>query len=352
MAELVVEDLKIRLGGNDILKGVSLDLSRGEVAALLGPSGSGKTTLLRSVAGLEQPYSGRITVASKPVFDGAASINQPTEARGLGFVFQSYALWPHRTVAENVTYSLKLRGVSKADQTARVQRTLDSLGLGQLGHRYPHELSGGQQQRVAIARALVYEPTVVLLDEPLSNLDAKLREEARAFLKELVTRENLAALMVTHDQAEALAIANKIMLLNGGVVEQSGSPQEMYGAPRTLFTAEFMGSNNRVDGTIRSISGEQAILKVGDTNLTGKARCRRKAPGAAGSAIIRLEAVRFANEGGPNRTLLALTTSMFLGSHWEHVFRGGGVAVRAHSQTDLKPGDYYVEFPQDQLWIF
>jgi len=352
MAELTVTDLKIRLGGLDILKGVSLDLQRGHVAALLGPSGSGKTTLLRSVAGLERPYAGRIVVGSTPVFDGTAGLDLPTEARGLGFVFQSYALWPHRTVAENVAYSLKLRGVSKSERETRVQKALDSLGLGKLGHRYPHELSGGQQQRVAIARALVYGPTVVLLDEPLSNLDAKLREEARAFLKELITRENLAALMVTHDQAEALAVADQILLLNGGVVEQSGTPTEMYGAPRTLFTAEFMGSNNRLDGVLRTVGGGRAVIAAGEAELQGQARCGAKQPGEQAAAVIRLEAVRCTQEPGPNRSPFELSTSMFLGSHWEHLFRASGASVRAHTQQPIAPGRYYVEFPAESLWIF
>ena len=352
MAELVVEHLKIRLGGNEILKDVSLQLNRGEITALLGPSGSGKTTLLRSVAGLEQPYDGRILVGGKPVFDGKAGLNVPTEQRGLGFVFQSYALWPNRTVSDNVTYSLKLRGVGAAEQAERVGKTLDSLGLGKLGHRYPHELSGGQQQRVAIARSLVYQPTVVLLDEPLSNLDAKLREEARAFLKELIMRENLAALMVTHDQAEALAVANRILLLNLGYVEQAGSPEDMYGSPRTLFTAEFMGSNNRLDGKISSVSGQTAAINVGGTTFNGLARCGDKASGAGGSGVIRLESVKLAETGGDNRMQFDLVTSMFLGSHWEHVFRGHDINVRAHHRSALQPGQHWLEFPSDQLWIF
>lgn len=260
MADLRVDNLRIRLGGNDILKGVSLALKKGEVTALLGPSGSGKTTLLRAVAGLEQPYAGRIEVAGTCVFDGAQGVNVPTEARGLGFVFQSYALWPHRTVEDNVGYSLGLRNIDGPARKQAVQKVLESLGLGHLGHRFPHELSGGQQQRVAIARSMVYGPSVVLLDEPLSNLDAKLREEARAFLKELIERENLAALMVTHDQGEALAIANRILLLNGGVVEQEGTPQDMYNRPHNLFVAEFMGSNNRLDGRVSALEGMRARI--------------------------------------------------------------------------------------------
>src|SRR6476659_8670343 len=172
MAELTVEDLHLRYGDNPILKGVSLTLERGQVVSLPGPSGSGKTTLLRAVAGLEVPHQGSIRIGDKVVFDGGRRIDVPAEARNLGLVFQSYALWPHKTVFENVAFGLKLRKVSSDDIASRVKKALDELSLGHLADRYPHQLSGGQQQRVAIARALVYNPPVILMDEPLSNLDA------------------------------------------------------------------------------------------------------------------------------------------------------------------------------------
>jgi iron(III) transport system ATP-binding protein len=181
--KLVVENLSLSYGVNPILKGVSFELKAGEVVCLLGASGSGKTTLLRAVAGLEHPSDGRISPDKKVFFDSTAKIDCPVEQRSLGLVFRSYALWPHRTVADNVGYGLKLPKVSAADQNRRVQSALDQLGLGQLAERFPYQLSGGQQQRVAIARALVYNPPVILHDEPLSNLDAKLREEARAWLR-------------------------------------------------------------------------------------------------------------------------------------------------------------------------
>ncbi|MDB5755448.1 MAG: lipase, partial [Massilia sp.] len=205
MNELSVNELHLDYGtgahANQILKGVSMHLRKGEVVALLGPSGSGKTTLLRAVAGLESPKLGAIAIGERRVFDGATGYEMPAEQRNLGLVFQSYALWPHKTVFDNVAYGLKLRKMGKAEIDETVNKVLTQLGLGHLGARYPHQLSGGQQQRVAIARALVYNPPVILLDEPLSNLDAKLREEARAFLRELIVRLGLSALMVTHDQA-------------------------------------------------------------------------------------------------------------------------------------------------------
>ena len=173
MAELTVENLHLTYGTNPILKGVSMVLNRGEVVSLLGPSGSGKTTLLRAVGGLESPHRGKIKIGEKVVFDGDSRLEVPAEDRNLGLVFQSYALWPHKTVADNVAFGLKLRKVPAADMAKRVQAALDELSLGHLAQRFPHQLSGGQQQRVAIARALVYNPPVILMDEPLSNLDAK-----------------------------------------------------------------------------------------------------------------------------------------------------------------------------------
>src|SRR5471032_622115 len=217
MNELTVNELYLDYGtgpsANQILKGVSMHLKKGEVVALLGPSGSGKTTLLRAVAGLESPKGGTIEIGERNVFDGAKNFEMPAEQRNLGLVFQSYALWPHRTVFDNVAYGLKLRGTDATEIKMRVEKTLAQIGLGHLAERYPHQLSGGQQQRVAIARALVYEPPVILLDEPLSNLDAKLREEARAWLRALIVTLGLSAIHVTHDQVEAMAIADRIVLL-------------------------------------------------------------------------------------------------------------------------------------------
>src|SRR5712691_1676492 len=269
MADLVVRDLRLRLGDNEILKGVSLRVPPGQVVALLGPSGSGKTTLLRAVAGLEQPYAGSLSIGDTVFFDAARQVDVPAEKRGLGLVFQSYALWPHRTVFDNVAYGLKLRRVPSGEIKQRVEKALAQIGLSHLVERYPHQLSGGQQQRVALARALVYEPPIILLDEPLSNLDAKLREEARAWLRLLIKTLGLAALIVTHDQVEAMAIADSITLLNGGVIEQEGSPTDLYKEPATLFAAEFMGNNNRLDGTLVDVNGPRAVIEVMGVKLAG-----------------------------------------------------------------------------------
>jgi iron(III) transport system ATP-binding protein len=354
MNELTVNDLHLDYGtgatANPILKGVSMHLQRGEVVALLGPSGSGKTTLLRAVAGLESPKSGTIDIGERRVFDGAHGFEMAAEHRSLGLVFQSYALWPHKTVFDNVAYGLKLRKTARRAIEEKVNEVLSQLGLGHLGARFPHQLSGGQQQRVAIARALVYNPPVILLDEPLSNLDAKLREEARAFLRELIVRLGLSALMVTHDQAEAMAISDRILLLNNGKIEQQGTPQSMYETPDTLFTAEFMGSNNRVPATVLSRNGQSVQLHAGGTTLSGTARGAGLAPEA--TPLIRVEDIRIGTERVDNALELPLVTCMYLGDRWECLFKYEDVSLRAYSKYRLGAGRYWLHMPAEKLWVF
>ena len=334
MADLVVNDLALRYGDNEILKGVAVTVLPGTVVALLGPSGSGKTTLLRAIAGLETPHRGSIAIGDKVFFD-AGKIELPAEERGLGLVFQSYALWPHRTVFDNVAYGLKLRKVGAAEIKARVEKVLAQIGLEHLAERYPHQLSGGQQQRVAIARALVYEPPVILLDEPLSNLDAKLREEARAWLRQLIKTLGLSALIVTHDQIEAMAIADRIALLNGGVIEQEGTPTELYTEPATLFAAEFMGSTNHIEGTLVEKAGARVFIDVMGTRLGGIARTSA-AVGDKATGVIRIERMRIGGGPGANRIPMTLQTQMYLGERWEVVFVKDALSVRAYVSAPLR----------------
>ena len=361
MNELTVNELYLDYGtgasANQILKGVSMHLKKGEVVALLGPSGSGKTTLLRAVAGLESPKAGTIQIGERNVFDGAKQFEMPAEQRNLGLVFQSYALWPHKTVFDNVAYGLKLRKMGSSDIAERVKEVLTQLGLGHLGERYPHQLSGGQQQRVAIARALVYNPPVILLDEPLSNLDAKLREEARAFLRELIVRLGLSALMVTHDQGEAMAISDRILLLNNGKIEQQGTPQSMYETPDTLFTAEFMGSNNRLPGKVTSRDGSRVSLRIDGAPMQGVARGVNA--GLDVTTMIRVEEVKVSATQVENAIELPLLTCMYLGDRWECLFERGGQAgegdnlsLRAYSRHKLEAGKYWLHMPADKLWVF
>ena len=307
MNKLVVENLHLQYGDNPILKGVSMTLSPGEVVALLGASGSGKTTLLRSVAGLEQPSQGKIAIGDSVLYDSDAGVDMPVEQRSLGLVFQSYALWPHK--------------ITGSDIKKRVTEALSQLSLGHLGERFPHQLSGGQQQRVALARALVYNPPVILLDEPLSNLDAKLREEARAWLRELIVRLHISALVVTHDQTEAMAMSDRILLLNFGVIEQQGTPEEMYNRPQTQFTAEFMGSNNHLPGKVSQVADGRALLEGEGWRLWGVTRGELK-PGDTATGIIRLERTQIANGAADNRVRTELVTGMFLGDRRENLFRG------------------------------
>jgi iron(III) transport system ATP-binding protein len=348
--KLVVEDLHLAYGDNQILKGVSMTLNPGEVVALLGASGSGKTTILRSVAGLEQPSRGRITIGNSVLYDGAAGIDLPVEKRGLGLVFQSYALWPHRTVFENVAYGLRLRGTASGEIEKRVTEALTNLGLGHLAQRLPHQLSGGQQQRVAIARALVYNPPVVLMDEPLSNLDAKLREEARAWLRELIVRLGLSALVVTHDQTEAMAMSDKILLLNFGQIEQQGTPGEMYNAPQTQFTAEFMGSNNHLPGTIAELADGRALIKGEGFQLWGARRGNFKV-GDKAIGVIRLERTKMAAAPGDNTVAAELVTAMFMGDRSEHLFKIGPLRLRCYG-AEASDSVRWLELPANDLWLF
>ena len=353
MIELSVDNLHLTYGDNPVLKGVSMELKRGEVVSLLGPSGSGKTTLLRAVAGLEKPTAGRITIGNNVVYDGSPRSEIPAEERNLGLVFQSYALWPHKTVFDNVAYPLKLRKVASGEIKQRVQSVLEQLGLGHLGNRHPHQLSGGQQQRVAIGRALVYNPPVILLDEPLSNLDAKLREEARVFLRELIIKLGLSALMVTHDQNEAMAISDRILLLNNGVIEQQGTPQEMYGNPATLFAAEFMGSNNRLHGKVTVLEDGRARVEGASWALWGRAG-EGVSVGQPATAVIRVERLRLDCSPQDNSLELPLLTSMYLGDRWEYLFRteGDDFAIRAYG-TALRDAEHcHLTLPADDVWVF
>lgn len=351
MTKLSVDSLRLKYGEAEILKGISLHLEEGEILVLLGPSGSGKTTLLRAIAGLEQPNVGRIIIGDRAVFDSAARSEIPPEKRNLGLVFQSYALWPHRTVSENVGYGLRLRKFSTADREKLVADALDQLGLGALGARYPHQLSGGQQQRVAVARALVYSPPVILMDEPLSNLDAKLRDEAKAWLRSLIRERRLSAIIVTHDQSEALAIADRIALLSEGRLEQVGRPLEIYQNPGSLVTAEFFGSNNRLNGVIQMRRNKLALIGGPGWQVWGEVKGELR-EGDAAVAVIRIERVRLTESPEANKLNLPLVTSMFSGDRWQHAFDFHNSILRVNGDSELREGSYDIWLPCEGTWIF
>jgi ABC-type Fe3+/spermidine/putrescine transport system ATPase subunit len=243
-----VKDLVIRYGDTTAVDGVSFTVGRGEHLTLLGPSGCGKTTTLRAIAGLEQPVGGSIRIDGQVMYDADARRNIPTEQRGVSMVFQSYAVWPHMTVFDNVAYGLRVRKQKDTDIVANVARALDLVQMRHLADRAASKLSGGQQQRVALARAIAFSPTVVLFDEPLSNLDAKLRAEMRVELRELQRRLGITSVYVTHDQEEALAISDRVIVMNVGVIEQIGTPEDIYNRPRSRFVADFVGSANLIKG--------------------------------------------------------------------------------------------------------
>lgn len=250
-AALEIDKLRIRYGGLDVVHGVSITAKRGGHLTLVGPSGCGKTTILRSIAGLETPYSGTIRLFGRPVYDAASDINLPTEKREVSMVFQTYAIWPHMTVFDNVAYGLKLRRVPKAETKDRVMTALSLVGLEDFAMRPAPMLSGGQQQRVALARSFVFDPKILLFDEPLSNLDAKLRAQMRVELMDLTTRVGITAVYVTHDQEEALSMSDQVVVLQGGHVQQDSAPLDAYFSPANRFVADFMGQSNilTVQGT-------------------------------------------------------------------------------------------------------
>lgn len=242
-APVRLESVTKRYGQTTVLRGLDLELAPGELVALLGPSGCGKTTALRCLAGLEEPSSGRVLIGGEDVS------RVPTNRRDLGMVFQAYSLFPHLSVADNTEFGLRMRKVPASERRSRVAEALETVGLGHLAERLPHELSGGQQQRVALARALVTRPRALLLDEPLSALDAKVRVRLREQIRQIQVDQGMTTLFVTHDQEEALAIADRVAVMREGRIEQLGTPEELYRRPATAFVAEFIGLSNRFSGT-------------------------------------------------------------------------------------------------------
>ncbi|MCL2880670.1 MAG: ABC transporter ATP-binding protein [Treponema sp.] len=270
--DITVKGVEKSFGSQLVIPPLDVVLKGGKFTTLLGPSGCGKTTLLRMIAGLEIPDRGEIWLGDTPVFSFEKNINVVPEKRGLGFVFQDFSLWPHMTVFENVAFGLRARK-EKNRLKDRVNSALEAVHLGDLGARYPHELSGGQQQRVSFARALVIEPACILCDEPLSALDAVLRDEMRAELREIVTSLGITTVFVTHDQIEAMSMSDEIAVVNMGRIEQQGSPEEIYHCPATPFVARFVGHSNWI-GEKRMFRPEALLFEPGDNTDTYRARLK------------------------------------------------------------------------------
>lgn len=348
MAEVIFNKLeKVYSNGFKAVHGIDLKIADGEFMVIVGPSGCAKSTTLRMLAGLETISGGEVRIGDKIVN------NLAPKSRGIAMVFQNYALYPHMTVRENLAFGLKLSKLPKAQIDRQVEEAAKILELEELLDRLPRQLSGGQAQRVAVGRAIVKKPDVFLFDEPLSNLDAKLREEARVFLRELIIKLGLSALMVTHDQNEAMAISDRILLLNNGVIEQQGTPQEMYGSPATLFAAEFMGSNNRLHGKVMALENGRARIEGASWSLWGRAG-EGVSVGEPATAVIRVERLRLDGAAQDNSLQLPLLTSMYLGDRWEYLFRteGDDFPLRAYG-TVLRDAEHcHLTLPAEDVWIF
>ncbi|HEU0063158.1 MAG TPA: ABC transporter ATP-binding protein [Hyphomicrobiaceae bacterium] len=337
MAFIDIVGIAKRFGGLSALLGVDLAVEEREFITLLGPSGCGKTTMLRTLAGFLTPDAGTIKVAGR-LLSSPRGVLAP-EQRRMGMVFQNYAVWPHLSVFENVAFGLRIARVAQAEIAQRVARVLAAVGLEGLEGRHPGQLSGGQQQRVALARSLVVEPTILLLDEPLSNLDAKLRERMRGELKTLQRRTGITFIHVTHDQAEAMALSDRIVVFNQGAVQQVGTPREVYERPANLFVADFMGLVNKLPGTVIAQTADKARVRIGAQTLDAELSHGLAGPLKTVTVAIRPEAIRLGTAAPdvPANVLRGrLLESAFLGNIVDHQVDVDGMLVRV--QGDRRHG--------------
>ncbi|HTJ57871.1 MAG TPA: ABC transporter ATP-binding protein [Devosiaceae bacterium] len=331
MAQLSVENLEVSYGAMVAVKDLSFDVEEGEFVSLLGPSGCGKTTTLRCIAGLEASSAGRISIGGDLVAEDGLEV--PPEKRDINMVFQSYAVWPHMSVFENVAYGLRTRREPSETIQVKVGEALQTVGLEGYAHRFGTELSGGQQQRVALARAIVTSPRLLLFDEPLSNLDAGLRERMRFELVELQRRLGKTSLYVTHDQSEAMLMSDRILLMKAGQLVQMGSPRDLYDRPASRFAAEFIGNANIFDGEIASVAGNAAVLaRIGGISIEGRFSWPEQARNSGEVLVcIRAESVvRVASEAtGVNLFDVEVRTVSFLGATVNCLLQLDGVTLRA-----------------------
>ncbi|MFT2215634.1 ABC transporter ATP-binding protein [Rhizobium giardinii] len=298
-------------GINVVVKRLNLDIRKGEFLTMLGPSGSGKTTSLMMLAGFEMPTSGAIILDGKPIE------NLPPHRRNIGVVFQNYALFPNMTVGENVAFPLQMRNVSKADQKDQVRSALDMVQMGQFTNRRPAQLSGGQQQRIALARALVFKPSLVLMDEPLGALDKQLREHMQLEIKHLHEQLGISIVYVTHDQSEALTMSDRIAIFNDGIVQQLGSPTDIYENPSNPFVARFIGDNNALFGKVHSVQGAVCHVRLdgGEQVVRAKASSSLR-PGARITLSIRPERIHIDAKGDNDNVAAAVVEEViYLGDH-------------------------------------
>jgi iron(III) transport system ATP-binding protein len=355
--------------GISALQNIDFDVPLGSTVSLLGPSGCGKTTMLRSIAGLETPDAGSISIGDALVFDAARTINLPSERRQIGMVFQSYAVWPHMTVGQNVGFPLKIKRRPKQEIAERVRKVLELVGLGGLAERPATNLSGGQQQRVALARAVVHEPRLVLFDEPLSNLDAKLRHQMRTELRMLQEQLGFTAVYVTHDQQEALALSETVIVMNQGRVEAMAPPRELFASPRTPFVANFLGFDNMFDGTVERIWSDREgtpLVEVSAGGLSLRCRWRGEKPAMPGMAVTLAFRSDRASTHKPNGSQNGdceyrgtVEACIYLGNYQDYIVACGSLRVHAlgPGTANVRPGDMIaftlapeecLVFPRDQ----
>ena len=349
MTRLAIERLEKRFGNVAALQSISLEVEKGELISLLGPSGCGKTTTLRCVAGFEQPDSGAIR------FDGQDMTRLAPEQRDLGMVFQNYALFPHMTVAQNLAFGLEMRRIDRAMVTERVGRALKMVQLESMLDRYPRQLSGGQQQRVALARALVIEPRMLLLDEPLANLDASLREEMRFFIRDLQQRVGITTLYVTHDQSESMVMSDRVVVMFGGRIAQVAAPKVLYAQPATRDVAQFIGRTQFLEGVVQARRDPQHVEVACALGVWVVPADSSLAAGARTLVVVRPEALqllRVADHGEGHRCRVART--YFLGGSVEHVLEfesGGSLIAHTPPGRDLEPGALArIAVDAHQLW--
>jgi len=316
-----------------VVDNINLEIAEGEMVTLLGPSGCGKTTTLRMIAGFEDPSSGEILIGGIPM------TTVPPNKRGISLVFQSYALFPHLDIWENVAYGLRVQKLPKAEIAERTQKAIELMQLQGMEHRFPAQVSGGQQQRIALARAIVIEPRVLLFDEPLSNLDAKLRERMRDELRSLQKRLGITSLYVTHDQAEAMAISDRVVIMNEGVIMQIGTPREIYERPANRFVANFIGKANFIPCAIAGYEEGQAVVSIHGKQLRlPDPGSSRPAVGVEASLCVRPEGIKLAHE----ETILGgkVTRATYYGSHVEYELESDGLPI-VTEQNEAKESDLF-----------
>jgi iron(III) transport system ATP-binding protein len=338
--DIRVDHLSKSFSGTKVLDDISFTVKDKEFVTLLGPSGCGKTTTLMCIAGFQTPDQGLIACGDDTFVD--RGVDLPAEQRNLGIVFQSYAIWPHMTVAQNVAFPLRVRKMARPAIRARVAEVLALVELAPLAGRYPHQLSGGQQQRVALARAIAPCPAVLLLDEPFSNLDAKLRERARDWLKELQHALGLTTVFVTHDQDEALSMSDRILVMNGGRILREGTPEEVYRQPRARFVAEFVGQCNFLTGAVATGPDGAAVLTTAEFGDGIAVRGRHDGP--TGTIAVRPEDIEISSgvQGGTEASVLHAS---YLGDHYHYRVAVGATRLSVHSPRPLPPGPVRLRIP-------